>query len=218
VTRKEKQQTTVNPYRHGLAVDVNASLPAGYTHADEVREIARQLQLEITSLPEQLSRTKFQHGAVLFGKARNYLDAIAAQYDGWEFEIADRELRVVKHGCNLSGFDELAGRLMLEARRKNRHLAPGEYERITAEIDRAGFKLADHLEGHNRELLRLWNRTNTQRAIHTFSEAFKHRNPLWVEKYDEDDDELFLRRAVQLRLNRALTKYREAHPHEARTS
>jgi len=211
--RTKKQRGNGNPYRGAYVWPedtVSFSLPAGCTHADEVREIARQLHLEVASLPEELSRTKFSHGKAVFQSGYIRLMEIAANYEGWEFETNGKELRTVKHGSNLSPFDEFVGSLMLGAKRTPKgHLARGEYERITAEIDRRDFKPADHLERRDRELLRKWNRAHSRDAIQTFSEALRHKR-LTVPT-DDGRQNLLPRNALLVRLRRTLDKYREAH-------
>jgi hypothetical protein len=203
MARIEKKGGRVNPYRTGLGLDphVNFTLPAGASAADAVKEIARQCHLKVGSLPPELSQAKSLRGLTVFGHARGELDKVAANYDGWEFESDGKELRTVKHGSRVSSFDELAGRLMVNAHRaENGRMTRGEHERIAAEIDKAGFKPLDYLEGESRRALALWNQHHPPEAIHTFRRALNHKK---------------FHRAVRLRLGRAQTKYRKAHPHEA---
>jgi hypothetical protein len=119
---------------------------------------------------------------------------------------------------SISPFDELAGRLMSEAKRENNgRLLDGEFSRIGAEIDAAGFKLIDEsggLEGKSRDGLARWNKANSGKAIHTYAEALQHRpllrykkaNPM-AEDYDGLQITLDLKRAARRRLYRAQQRW-----------
>jgi hypothetical protein len=77
-------------------------------------------------------------------------------------------------------------------RGENNRLASTEYEEIARELDRAGFKPVDHLEGKRREHLANWNKRNPRKAIKSFTAALSSKA-----------GGINLRRAVHRRLNRA---------------
>ena len=118
----------------------------------------------------------------------------------WPKLYSDKPIK--RTGKPLSTFDELAGRLMAEARPrrgKNGRLATDEYASIAAELDKR-FVLKDELEESFRKGLKDWNQKlsqkNSQGAIHTFSKAVAHAKH---------------RRGVHKLLNRAETKWRKCH-------
>jgi hypothetical protein len=101
----------------------------------------------------------------------------------------------------LSEFDETAGKLMFDARSrraKNKRLPREEHTRIARELDAAGFKPVEHLEGKNRNALAKWNSQYPHKAIRTFSAALSANLPI-----------LKLRRAVLRRLSRAESAWKK---------
>jgi hypothetical protein len=135
----------------------------------------------------------------------NALDRIARQQakmlravdEGrWPFKLySDKPVK--RAGKPLSPFDELAGKLMAEARPRrgaNGRLADAEYAAIAVGLDNAGFKPLDHVEGVFRKQLAEWNQKHPRTAIHTFTKAFAHSQH---------------RRGVHKLLNRAEAKWRK---------
>jgi hypothetical protein len=123
---------------------------------------------------------------------------------------------VSKNGLNmeaatiarLSTFDALAGKLMFEARPlrgTTGRLPAEEYKKIAAQVDEAGLKPQEHLEGKSRRQLADWNQKHPRKAVRTFQEALSGKSP-----------SLDLRRAVQRRLQRAESAWRSQLPLSAR--
>jgi len=181
---------------------VNFNLDAPCTHADVIRKIAEALQLRIESQPEQLRLTNFPRGRGVFGSAADELDNITANYQNLHWCISGKVLRfavINNSGKSLSRFDDLAGRLMAEARPRrgaSRRLDNSEYAKIAAELDKQHFRILDHLEHSARKNLASWNQTHPRKAIHTFMEALNGR--LNRERF---------RRAVLRRFSRAEAKF-----------
>lgn len=103
----------------------------------------------------------------------------------------------------LSAFDELAGRLMIEARPrrlKNGRSPRSEEDKLLLALDKAGFTPLKHLGREWRKQLSDWNQKNSKKlgTIQTFQAAA--HNPRF-------------RRGVLKRLYDAEQKYRKAHFH-----
>ncbi|MGB8478659.1 MAG: hypothetical protein WCE63_07440 [Acidobacteriaceae bacterium] len=142
--------------------------------------------------------------------ARQQAKMLRAVDEGrWPFKLySDKPVkRAVKP---LSPFDELAGRLMAEARPKrgaNGWLADAEYLAITVELDKAGFDPRKELAKPFTLNLKKWNTANPRIAIKTFSAAFASLRQLSV-----GTPPVIVgrpRRAVQKRLDYAEAKWRE---------
>jgi hypothetical protein len=125
-----------------------------------------------------------------------------------EWWISDQGLNVGperKPEARLSPFDQMAGKLMSEARsrKKGKYLAHVEYENIAGRLDEAEFKLLDHIVGEAREQLAKWNQRNPRKAIKTFCGAIPKAHPRGLEG---------LRRAVLKRLYQAAEKFEDTRP------
>jgi hypothetical protein len=135
--------------------------------------------------------------------ARQNAKVIRAVNNGWPLKFyPDKPVKPT--GKPLSPFDELAGRLMAEARprRINRRLADAEYLAITTELDKAGFDPRKELQASFRKALKEWNGKNPRVAIKTFNAAFASRKQLSTGTTP--------RRGVQIRLDRAEAKWEES--------
>lgn len=201
---------------------VTFTMVAPFSMVDVIQEIAIQLRvhLELESVPDQFKRMGYPRDTAVSDSAQLILDNICANYrKRLHWCIADRVLKfavISNGGETLSPFDDLAGRLMHDARRKpNGRILPEEYPKIAAELDKADFTPLRYLEGRYRDDLRDWNRTYHRRAIPTFSEALKHKDLRWERDFDREsghfiDRKLELRRAVLKRFSRALEKWNKA--------
>lgn len=101
----------------------------------------------------------------------------------------------------LSPFDELAGRLMMEARPRRsekRRLPDCEWDKVLVQVDNAGFKPLKHLGRQWRERISDWNQKNSKKlgAIQTFQAAAHNRH---------------FRRGVLKRLYQAEQNYLKTH-------
>jgi hypothetical protein len=101
----------------------------------------------------------------------------------------------------LSRFDELAGRLMFDARplrRSNGRLPSTEYDKILAVLDSEGLKPLDHLEPRHRRELASWNTKHSRSGIpiRSFAVAFKSAR---------------FKDGVQKRLSRAEARWSQTH-------
>lgn len=138
--------------------------------------------------------------------ARQQAKMLRAVDEGrWPFKLySDKPVkRAVKP---LSPFDELAGRLMAEARprRIKGRLAVAEYVAIGDILDKH-FKLGSVFRkgSATRKELAMWNKTHPQKAIKSFSAALASEEKL--------PSGTRPRRTVQRWLDRAETKWEECH-------
>jgi hypothetical protein len=182
---------------------VNFSLPAGSSHADEVRAIAEQLSIRVDSLPPELDIVKMSRGSTVFGSASKRLNIITANYKNLYWSISDGVLRLafirdVTH--YLSDFDTLAGRLMLQARPEpNSRLSQDQWLAIAQELDKRKFAPLDYLEPTQRKVLTDYNKGDHRIHIHSWATAFNLHGR----------DGAKIARAVKQRLNRACERYRQ---------
>jgi hypothetical protein len=72
---------------------VNFSLPAGWTHAELIQEIAKRLRWRVEPLPEQLGQVSFHRGCSVFDGGKEILDKIAAEYENLYWTEKDGALR-----------------------------------------------------------------------------------------------------------------------------
>ena len=108
----------------------------------------------------------------------------------------------LKERRKLSKFDELAGRLMFEARPlrgDNGRLPSTEYNKIVTALDSEGLRPLNHLERRDRDRLASWNSRVSRSGIPIKSFAAAFKSPGFS-------------RAVRRRLSRALGNWSKAHP------
>jgi hypothetical protein len=204
----------------GEGIDDFVSFTMKYpcTFADVIGEIAQKRKLRVESLPREWEsinipallysewhgpRLDEQGGGMLpvHGSASEKVKTLCGIVGNVEYKIVGRALRfrgIEVHGA-LSAFDELAGRLTYDAPRgSNGRIADEDYLRIVAELDGAGYRPIDYLEGECRKRLAGWNRQHSKdgKGRHTFSDAY--------------NDSQF-RDGVRKRLQRAQDKYKKAH-------
>jgi hypothetical protein len=188
---------------------INYTAPANCTDRDVIEQIAKQatIQIPIESLPCELEQRVHVRGKVCFGFPGKYFDQIARNYDQMQWWVSKNGLNMEAAAIALlSPFDALAGKLMFEARPlrgKTGRLALEEYEKIADQLDNAGFKPQEQLEGKFRKQLADWNQKHPRKAVRTFREALSAKI-------------LDLRRAVQKRLQRAESAWRSQLPLSAR--
>jgi hypothetical protein len=97
----------------------------------------------------------------------------------------------------LNPFQELAGRLMHDARAKEpERFSDKTWTEICSKLDTAQFKPRSFLEGRCRENLADWNQKHPNRPVHTFAEGMKR--PAAAK---------FVRRGIQRALYRAQKKW-----------
>jgi hypothetical protein len=186
---------------------VSCSLAAPCTHRDVVKQIARQSwkYIPIEFLPTILQNSVHSRGRTFFGFPRDYFDKIACNYARMRWWVSELGLNmkvIASTGPSVPEFDELAGRLMAEARSQrlsNGRLPLAEYNKIAVALDEAGFRLQNHLERAFRRKLADWNQKHPNQAIHTFYAALDATIALPVLSV--------LRRGVQKRLNRAESRW-----------
>jgi hypothetical protein len=182
---------------------VSCFLAARWTHRDLVEQIAEQSQkpIPIESLRNNLNRCVLPRWRTVFGFPGDYFDQIARNYDNMWWWMSEKGLKMetlASTGPRISEFDQLAGRLMSEARPRrlvNGRLPEAEYYRIATALEKALFKPVDHLEGRDRKKLAEWNQKHPREALHSFCRA--------IEKLPRRPALSFLRRGVCKRLNRA---------------
>src|SRR5262249_46824421 len=187
-----------------LETVVSCTLPAGSTHQDIVRMIARQsaTPLPIATIPDVLNEGRSIRGVSLFGFWGTLIDRTVRQYDGMEWWMSENGLHIGSiEPSTFSEFDETAGKLMFDVRArraKSNRLPKEEYIRIACELDGAGFKPVEHLEGKDRKALASWNKQYPRKAIRNFGAALSTNVPT-----------LNLRRAVLRRLSRAESTWKK---------
>jgi hypothetical protein len=190
---------------------INYTAPANCTDRDVVEQIAKQatIQIPIESLPCELEQRVHVRGKVCIGFPGKYFDQIARNYDQMQWWVSKNGLNMEAATiARLSTFDALAGKLMFEARPlrgTTGRLPAEEYKKIAAQVDEAGLKPQEHLEGKSRRQLADWNQKHPRKAVRTFQEALSGKSP-----------SLDLRRAVQRRLQRAESAWRSQLPLSAR--
>jgi hypothetical protein len=190
---------------------INYTAPANCTDRDVVEQIAKQatIQIPIESLPCELEQRVHVRGKVCIGFPGKYFDQIARNYDQMQWWVSKNGLNMEAATiARLSTFDALAGKLMFEARPlrgTTGRLPAEEYKKIAAQVDEAGLKPQEHLEGKSRRQLADWNQKHPRKAVRTFQEALSGKSP-----------SLDLRRAVQKRLQRAESAWRSQLPLSAR--
>jgi hypothetical protein len=190
---------------------INYTVPATCTDRDVIEQIARQasIQIPIESLACELEQKMHVRGMTCFGFPGDYFDRIARNYDQMHWWVSKNGLNMEAAAIvSLSPFDALAGKLMLEARPlrgKTGRLALEQYRMIAVQLDEAGLKPREHLEGKSRRQLADWNQKHPRKAVRTFQEALSGKIP-----------NLDLRRAVQKRLQRAESAWKAQLPLSAR--
>jgi hypothetical protein len=186
---------------------VSCSVSAPSTHTDEVMAIANssKTKIPVKQLHKCLDSYVASRGSVFFGFPGDCLDRIVRNYKDLWWWISTDGLKMgvlAPSAPRLSGFDELAGRLMCEAlaqKEPNGRIRKAEYLEIALALDEAGFRPVLSLDGLVREKLAERNKTDSRNAIKTFERATNSKLS-------------WLRRGVQKRLYRSAEKYRRAHP------
>jgi hypothetical protein len=186
----------------------NISVKGGVTHRRLVGQIAQESNkpIPIESLPDTLDGKVGPRGQTIFGFSGDYIDRIAGYYESMWWWISATGLNmgaVSPPSPRISEFDQVAGRMMLDARShrlKNGRLPPTKYYEIASLLDKAGFKLLKHLEGQFRKDLSTWNQKRPRQAVHSFCKSLEmDATPVGLS---------FLRRGVQRRLHRAESRWK----------
>jgi hypothetical protein len=156
----------------------NLSVPAGSSHFTLIEELAARAQprIAIEGLSEELKRTTFPRGNTVWEFVGNILDQIVRNYPDLEWWISEKGLNIgakLPPKSSLSKFDELAGRLLAEARKRHagKYLPRAEYGAIARALDEAGMKPLDHIAGRARQQLADWYKMHPRSAFKTFEVA-----------------------------------------------
>lgn len=186
----------------------NISVGASFTHRHLIGQIAQKSNkpIPIESLPETLDGKIGARGQTIFGFPGDHIDRIASNYESLWWWISARGLNmgaVAPPSPRISKFDQLAGRLMFQARPQrlsNGRLPLEEYRKIATALDEARFKPLGHLEGRSRKQLAEWNQKHPRQAVHSFCKSLEmDAAPAGLS---------FLRRGVQKRLHRAESRWK----------
>jgi len=203
----------------GISDRVSFTIKYPCTFADVIRAIAQERKLRVESLPREWESINIpallysewhgpgldeQGGGMLpvHGSASERVKILCGCFGNVEYKIVGRALRfrVIETRGALSLFDELAGRLTYEAPRgSNGRIADQDYLRIASELDRAGNRPIDYLEGTWHKRLAIWNQEHSRTAggaCNSFSSAYG------ITK---------LSLGVRRRLQCAEAKYKKAH-------
>jgi hypothetical protein len=86
---KESEYLKLVPDSH-----VSFSIPAPHTHGDIIREIARQAQIPIDSLADELRHFTFSRGRTFFGYAGDEIDQIVGNYPNMRWWVVNQGLVV----------------------------------------------------------------------------------------------------------------------------
>ena len=73
---------------------VNISIPSGHTHREVIVKIAKESQIPIDSLADDLSQPVFTRGQAIFGYLGDEIDKIARNYTNMRWWVSDRGLNM----------------------------------------------------------------------------------------------------------------------------
>jgi hypothetical protein len=187
---------------------VNHTVPAQSSDVSIVKEVARQASrpIPIASLSSKLSEIRLARGVTFHGSPGDCFDRVAERNElRWWFSPAGLHIGQCEERIPpLNRFDEIAGKLMSEAKiGPTGRLSSSEHLRIASVLDTAKFSLRRELEANGRKTLAEWNQHFPQRAISTFQAAI------------QADEPRNLKRAVKRRLYRAKNAWkRHSRPTE----
>ncbi|MBA2676798.1 MAG: hypothetical protein H0U76_00120 [Ktedonobacteraceae bacterium] len=181
---------------------VNLSLPASESEREHVIRVASHLTppVAIDRLPDDLANQPFIRAKSVLSDCGDYFDAVAWNHElRWWFSAQGLVMGDVRKRPTVrEQFDRFAGKLMMEAARDHGRLAAGEYQRIAKALDDANFNLKDNLEAQAQTRLAAWNANDGHMPIRKFVQAVEAKGGAQ-----------FVKRAVQKRLSRALSTYRQ---------
>ncbi len=154
---------------------VNKSVPAGSTHIDALELICSicTRPILVKRLSEKLTEYRYIRGATYFGEIGDIIADIVGNYpllrwwlerDGLVVEEARSELGPLRH------FDRLAGSLYLKHECDGK-LPSAALDLIVKALDEESFKLKDHLQPAQWELISTFNQRNSRSPVKTFTEA-----------------------------------------------
>jgi hypothetical protein len=185
---------------------VSCTIKAKCSLADSIRAVAEKARhpIPIDQIPTVLCETILPRGQAVFGNPGDYFDRIAGNYDQLFWWITDKGLKmeVISSPEVPETFDEVAGRLMADARVRSKngaYLKLDDYTLIARQLDEKGYKPLDHLQGKIRKVLSLWNQKHSLHPICTFKSAIVAEKPIG------------LRRATKRRLYLAEANFRKSH-------
>lgn len=189
---------------------VSHSFSAGSNHLLAIEQLAvhAKVPISIEHVHEELTTTVLPCGRVMFGFVGNMLDQIVRNYPDFEWWISDKGLNIgPAQGpeTSLSGFDQIAGELMIEARSRHegKYLPQAAYEQIAAKLDDARLRPLDYIAGQAHSDLAKWNQKNPKKAMKTFRVAIRKAQPKGLER---------IPRAVKRRLYQSVEKLSNHNP------
>ena len=195
--RTREMGGNVAPLHEGF---ISLAVPAGSSHREEIEQIARAAEpaFDIVRLSARLDDFRSIRGRGYFGQTGRIIDRILDNYPGmrWWMEKGGLVIDTVTSDLNqLSEFDRRAGKLVCD-RTQNSKLSPDAVRQIAAELDAAGFVLADNLQPAQWKPIADYNRKYSKRSIKNFAAAAS--DPKFV-------------RSIRRRLYVARDRYRKAH-------
>jgi hypothetical protein len=166
---------------------VSLSISGPHSLRDKVERIATDAHkpIPIDYLCWELGDRLLSGASAVFGCPGENFNRIARNFPELYWCLSDKGLRMEILGKNDGpvSFDALAGHLLSQARssRGPKRLLLTDYLVIAEELDKAGFRLLDQLQGQYRRNLAVWNQKHPNNAIKTFREAIGAKQPseLW---------------------------------------
>jgi hypothetical protein len=181
---------------------VNVSTASGLTYRGVTEQVADRCStpIPIEYLTETLCDSKPIKAPTVFGNPGNFFDQIAEMFEAvWWISAKGlniQDTRRLESMC--SPFDELAGGMIVEVKKKSnsldRWLPKTVFMELAVRLDENGFKLLDNLEPQCRKKLALWNQQHQRNPIQTFVAALRSEIP-------------WLRRGIKLRFYRANSRF-----------
>ena len=167
---------------------VNFTLEAPWSHLDVVKTICGRAEPPITInyLSPELGTSVRPRGKTVSGYAWDEIDRVVQNFAGMYWWVSDGGLTVAKIiRTPPQDFDEIAGRIVSDVRRKLRgrrkYLSRKEHLVIATEIDALkNFKPLEVLPEQWHKKLAEWNMKHPADAILTFKSATKAREPKFL--------------------------------------
>jgi hypothetical protein len=175
-SNKCTKQAALTYILHGYRVNVRVPPHAPYRAQIEAIANAAHPPIPIVSLSTELEKKEGSpRGNSFVYSAATSIDYIASQFEGMHWWIDENGLVMdrLEPQSNLSDFDMIAGRLMVE-RLQNGHLKKGWLEAVAKALDEKKYRLLDALQPFHRNKVAKHNQEHPAVALKTFKKAVEH--------------------------------------------